>query len=134
MRMGEWWVKVKMRNSILTTDKTKAIFADVKEKEKIIYQLNKLEAKRRHVLIYSFGKTTGETLSKVAEIEDEIEKTAMKLADLSDFFNKLSDKEFKIFQMYFQDEESIRNIMKECKVSQDRIIEAMKRFEEIYPI
>ena len=26
MRMGEWWVKVKMRNSILTTDKTKAIF------------------------------------------------------------------------------------------------------------
>lgn len=134
MRMGEWWVKVKMRNSILTTDKTKAIFADVKEKEKIIYQLNKLEAKRRHVLIYSFGKTTGETLSKVAEIEDEIEKTAMKLADLSDFFNKLSDKEFKIFQMYFQDEKSIRSIMKECKVSQDRIIEAMKRFEEIYPL
>lgn len=132
--MGEWWVKVKMRNSILTTVKTKAIFADVKEKEKIIYQLNKLEVKRRHVLIYSFGKTTSETLSKIAEIENEIEETAMKLADLSDFFNKLSDKEFKIFQMYFQDEKSIRTIMKECKVSQDRIVEAMKRFEEIYPL
>lgn len=132
--MGEWWVKVKMRNSILTTDKIKAIFADVKEKEKIIYELNKLEALRRHTLIRSYGKTAVETLSDVSAIEDKIEETAMKLADLSDFFNKLSDKEFKIFQMYFQDEKSIRNIMKECKVSQDRIIEAMKRFEEIYPL
>lgn len=132
--MGEWWVKVKMRKSILVTDKIKAIFADVKEKEKITYQINKLEAKRRAVLINSFGKTTAETLSAVSAIENEMEETMMKLADLSDFFNKLSDKEFKIFQMYFQDEKSIRNIMKECKVSQDHIIEAMKRFEEIYPL
>lgn len=132
--MGEWWVKGEMRNSILTTDKIKAIFADVKEKEKIVYQLNKLEAKRRAALINSFGKTTAETLSRVSEIENEIEETAMKLADLSDFFNKLSDKEFKIFQMYFQDEAGIKTIMKECKVSFERVREAFQRFEEIYPL
>lgn len=123
-----------MRKSILVTDKIKAIFADVKEKEKIIYQLNKLEAKRRATLINSFGKTTAETLSAVGALENEIEETAMKLADLSDFFNKLSDKEFKIFQMYFQDEKNIKVIMKECKVSYERIVETMKRFEEIYSL
>lgn len=132
--MGEWWVKVKMRNSILATDKIKAIFADVKKKEKIIYQLNKLEAKRRATLINSFGKTTAETLSAVSAIENEIEELAMKLADLSDFFNKLSDIDFNIFQLYFQDEKNIKVIMKECKVSRNRVAEAMKRFEEIYPL
>lgn len=123
-----------MRKSIISTDKIKAIFADVKEKEKIIYQLNKLEAKRRATLINSFGKTTAGTLSAVNAIENEIEETAMKLADLSDFFNKLSDKEFKIFQMYFQDEKNIKDIMKECKVTHNCIVETMQRFEEIYPL
>ena len=36
-----------MRKSKLLTDKIKLIYKDVKEKEKIIHEMNKLEAKRR---------------------------------------------------------------------------------------
>ena len=123
-----------MRKSKLLTDKIKLIYKDVKEKEKIIHEMNKLEAKRRSVLICSFGKTTQETLTQVAQIEDEMEKLAEKLGDLSDFFNKLSDKEFKIFQMYFQDGKPINEIREECKISYNYFLDTLNRFEQIYPL
>ena len=132
--MGEWWVKVKMRKSKLVTERIKAIYNDVKEKEKIIHQMNKLEAKRRSVLVCSFGKTTQETLIQVGQIEDEMEKLAEKLGDLSVFFNKLSDKEFKIFQMYFQDGKTISEIRKECKISYNYFLDTLNKFGQIYPL
>lgn len=123
-----------MRKSRLLTDKIKLIYKDVKEKEKIIHEMNKLEAKRRSVLICSFGKTTQETLTQVAQIEDEMEKLAETLGDLSDFFNKLSDKEFKIFQMYFQDSKPIKEIREECKITYDYFLDTLNKFEQIYPL
>lgn len=123
-----------MRKSKLLTDKIKLIYKDVKEKEKIIHEMNKLEAKRRSVLICSFGKTTQETLTQVAQIEDEMEKLAETLGDLSDFFSKLSDKEFKIFQMYFQDSKPINEIREECKISYDYFLDTLNKFEQIYPL
>lgn len=123
-----------MRKSKLLTDKIKLIYKDVKEKEKVIHEMNKLEAKRRSVLICSFGKTTQKTLTQVAQIEDEMEKLAEKLGDLSDFFNKLSDKEFKIFQMYFQDSKSINEIREECKISYNYFLDTLNKFEQIYPL
>ena len=123
-----------MRKSKLLTDKIKLIYKDVKEKEKIIHEMNKLEAKRRSVLICSFGKTTQETLTQVAQIEDEMEKLAETLGDLSDFFSKLSDKEFKIFQMYFQDSKPINKIREECKISYDYFLDTLNKFEQIYPL
>ena len=123
-----------MRKSKLLTDKIKLIYKDVKEKEKIIHEMNKLEAKRRSVLRCSFGKTTQETLTQVAQIEDEMEKLAETLGDLSDFFSKLSDKEFKIFQMYFQDSKPINEIREECKISYDYFLDTLNKFEQIYPL
>lgn len=123
-----------MRKSRLLTEKIKLIYKDVKEKEKIIHEMNKLEAKRRSVLICSFGKTTQETLTQVAQIEDEMEKLAETLGDLSDFFNNLSDKEFKIFQMYFQDSKPIKEIREECKISYNYFLDTLNKFEQIYPL